>query len=319
MATQTYTDGVSLTAAAEFNLFDSAAYAVLSSVSGTNTITATGPANYTYAATRPAIFFVPANTNTAATTINITPSGGAALGARNIFWNGAACVGGELRQNVPAALIDDGTRFHIIANGFGAPFLDTYAIVEGSADSTKKVRFEVDGLTTATTRVITPPDKNINLGITLGTSTSASGTAVDFTSIPSGVSRITIMLFAVSTNGTSRVIVQLGDGGGVETAGYSQRSHKLTAGTIDDATTAFGIYNAPGATDAMYGQIILNRVTSSHDWVMSSTIINITATTDTNIGGGHKQTSAELDRVRITMANGTDTFDAGTINISYEF
>jgi len=45
----------------------------------------------------------------------------------------------------------------------GAPFTDTTSIVEGSADATKEIRFEVDGLTTGTIRVITPPDKDITL------------------------------------------------------------------------------------------------------------------------------------------------------------
>jgi hypothetical protein len=34
--------------------------------------------------------------------------------------------------------------------------------------------------------------------------------------------------------------------------------------------------------------------------------------------GGGKSLSATLDRVRITTVNGTDTFDAGSINILYE-
>jgi hypothetical protein len=33
---------------------------------------------------------------------------------------------------------------------------------------------------------------------------------------------------------------------------------------------------------------------------------------------GAKPLSATLDRVRITTVNGTDTFDAGSINILYE-
>jgi len=37
-----------------------------------------------------------------------------------------------------------------------------------------------------------------------------------------------------------------------------------------------------------------------------------------SIGIGRKQVSATLDRVRITTVNGTDTFDAGSINIFYE-
>lgn len=45
----------------------------------------------------------------------------------------------------------------------GLPVADTTAIIKGSADGTKLVRFEADGLTTGTTRVMTVPDKNITL------------------------------------------------------------------------------------------------------------------------------------------------------------
>jgi len=41
---------------------------------------------------------------------------------------------------------------------------DAYAIVSGSADKTKKVRFEVDGIATGTTRVLTIPDGDFTLG-----------------------------------------------------------------------------------------------------------------------------------------------------------
>lgn len=43
---------------------------------------------------------------------------------------------------------------------------DTYPIVSGSSDKTKKLRFEVDGLTTATTRVATWPDKDGTVAMT---------------------------------------------------------------------------------------------------------------------------------------------------------
>jgi hypothetical protein len=36
------------------------------------------------------------------------------------------------------------------------------------------------------------------------------------------------------------------------------------------------------------------------------------------IGGGSVTLSGTLDRVRITTVGGTDTFDAGSINIMYE-
>lgn len=42
---------------------------------------------------------------------------------------------------------------------------DAYPIVSGSSDKTKKLRFEVDGLTTNTTRVITMPDADVFLAL----------------------------------------------------------------------------------------------------------------------------------------------------------
>lgn len=113
MTTTTHTDGVSLTAAAWFNDVDTAAYAALTSVSGTNTITATGPANYALASRMP-LWFIPANTNTGATTLNVTPSGSSAAGAKNVFFGGAACVGGEIVAGVPCGVIYDGTQYNLL-------------------------------------------------------------------------------------------------------------------------------------------------------------------------------------------------------------
>ena len=44
-----------------------------------------------------------------------------------------------------------------------APFIDSTALIRGSSDSTKLLRVEVDGFTTATTRVLTPPDADLTL------------------------------------------------------------------------------------------------------------------------------------------------------------
>lgn len=131
----------------------------LTSVAGTNTITATSTEVISAYVAGQKFQFLPANTNTGATTINID-----GVGAKNVFWNGIAMVGGELRQNIAVGIIYDGTQFQVISNGFNAPFLDTHPIVEGSADSTKKARIEVDGQTTALTRVMTTQDQNFTLG-----------------------------------------------------------------------------------------------------------------------------------------------------------
>jgi hypothetical protein len=162
--TTAFIDGVTLSQASWANDVDTVTYNILGAVSGQNTITGTGPTNYSYSATNGPLKFTPVSTNTVSTTLNVSPVGGAALGAKNVLWNNAACAGGELRAGIPCMVLYDGSAFHIVGNGFNAPFLDTHAIVEGSADSTKKVRIEADGITTGTTRVLTVRDADFDLG-----------------------------------------------------------------------------------------------------------------------------------------------------------
>lgn len=173
---------------------------------------------------------------------------------------------------------------------------------------------EVNAMTSTTTAV--SPNHN---KVVLGTSTSASGTSVDFTGIPSGVRSIVISLVGVSTNGTSNVICQIGDSGGVENSGYLGTASAVATGTTSATafTAAFGVNQSVATASVMHGQIILTIVDSSaFTWTSSSTI-GLSNTAVTHHGAGSKSLSAELDRVRLTMANGTDAFDAGTINIAY--
>jgi hypothetical protein len=54
-------------------------------------------------------------------------------------------------------------RAYILPTSGPIPFVDSQPVIVGSADKTKKVRFEVDGLTTATTRVLTVQDSDDTL------------------------------------------------------------------------------------------------------------------------------------------------------------
>jgi len=61
------------------------------------------------------------------------------------------------------------------SGGGSLPVVDTTSIVEGSADATKEVRLEVDGLTTSTVRVWTAPDADITVaGIDLAQTWTAA-------------------------------------------------------------------------------------------------------------------------------------------------
>jgi hypothetical protein len=148
---------------------------------------------------------------------------------------------------------------------------------------------------------------------------STSGTSIDFTSIPSWVKRITVMFDGVSTSGTSAISIQLGDAGGVENTGYVSTGQNVTTTgvTATAPTTVFALMQAAGAAVAYSGVAYLSLLNSStNTWVMTSGLTG--GGSSANSGYGSKSLSATLDRVRITAANGTDTFDAGTINILYE-
>jgi hypothetical protein len=156
------------------------------------------------------------------------------------------------------------------------------------------------------------------LGITSGTAVaSTSGTSIDFNSIPSWVKRLTVMFNEVSTSGTSIVQIQIGDGS-VNTTGYSASATLLAVSTMatGTATTGFITSQASNSASALRGSIVLNLV-GSNIWV-SNGVLAAPANTWAMVSAGNKTLSGTLDRVRITTVNGTDTFDAGSINIMYE-
>jgi hypothetical protein len=155
--------------------------------------------------------------------------------------------------------------------------------------------------------------------IKLGTAVTASGTSVDFTGIPAGVKFISINFSGLSTNGTSQPIIQLGDSGGIETSGYLGASSGMGAGvTTNNFTTGFALGADTIASAVRQGSVFLELIDSTNNtWVASGTNSR-SDVARTDLTGGSKSTSAILDRVRITTVNGTDTFDAGTINIQYQ-
>jgi hypothetical protein len=159
-------------------------------------------------------------------------------------------------------------------------------------------------------------------GLTLGTAVaSTSGTFIDFTGVPSWAKRVTVMFNEVSTNGTSPIIVQLGDSGGVETTGYlSMVGARDPSGGVLGALTStagFATQYIGAATSVFNGTLQLSNLTSN-TWVGSGVGNNNTTTAYVYFYSGSKTLSATLDRVRITMSNGTDTFDAGLINVMWE-
>jgi hypothetical protein len=167
------------------------------------------------------------------------------------------------------------------------------------------------------TGVITYATAQPRLVISTAVATT-SGTSIDFTSIPSWVKRITVVFTSVSTSGTSPVQIQIGDSGGVETTGYTGTHVSIVAtNTLNIVSyTSGAVLIGNLAASVRSGSMTITNI-DGNQWQFSS----INTNDDSSfLGflGSTKTLSATLDRVRLTTVNGTDTFDAGLVNIIYE-
>ena len=151
---------------------------------------------------------------------------------------------------------------------------------------------------------------------------STSGTVIDFTGLPAWVTRITGMLVGVSSSGTSIMMVQLRGSGAFETSGYSGSTMSInTTPTviISSHSTGFHLQGNNGATLVIHGTFTLTlEDASDNTWAFSVCCgRSDVSTASGGFGGGTKAINGALTQIRITMVNGTDTFDAGAINLRY--
>ena len=180
---------------------------------------------------------------------------------------------------------------------------------------------------TLTNKTLTSP--TIGGTLVMGASVITSGTAqtappatpqyFDFTSIPSWVKRITVMLSGVSTSGTSNLQIQLGYGGTPTyvSSGYASACSYISGSALQSTSVTSGLIfsNNVTAADSRSGNIVISNI-SSNVWTASGVV---STGQQTNHSAGTSPTlSGTLTAVRITTVNGTDTFDTGSINILYE-
>jgi hypothetical protein len=149
---------------------------------------------------------------------------------------------------------------------------------------------------------------------------STSGTSIDFTGLPDWVKRITVMFQGVSTSGTSVVTMLLGTGSTTyATSGYLGTmfaSIGTSSNAVSNFTTAITTSDSGAATWVRHGLYVFTNITGN-SWTFTGSLAN-SDTSRTNFTSGSVSLGSALTAVRITTVNGTDTFDAGTINILYE-
>jgi hypothetical protein len=149
--------------------------------------------------------------------------------------------------------------------------------------------------------------------IRIGTSiASTAGTAIDFTGIPAFVRRVTIFFNRVSLNNSAQFLLQLGTSGGLVTTGYVSGSW---SGSPSTGSTGMVVRSRDAATEH-YGKITFEHM-GGNFWVSTHTLTGLPSG-DPFVGGGVVTLPDALDRIRITTTTGTDTFDTGSINITWE-
>jgi hypothetical protein len=151
---------------------------------------------------------------------------------------------------------------------------------------------------------------NANAGrMVLDVAKPATGTAVEFLNVPAWAKKITVACNAISTNGSSNPILQLGTSAGFNTNGYT--------------AYAGGVVFSPGGIGVGYGTApasTANSVTTfvhmgGNLWIGTT---HIFYTGGASNGGGIVQLSGVLDRLRLQAYNGTDQLDGGSVNVLYE-
>jgi hypothetical protein len=150
---------------------------------------------------------------------------------------------------------------------------------------------------------------------------STSGTSVTFTGIPSGVRRITFMLNGVSGSGTSIFIIQLGTSGGFITSGYTGAAQYGSSASYTSSANAIGAYlQGVNAAAALWSGIstITLLDSSTNTWCFSGVVGESSSSAPINNHGWSVALSGVLTQLRLTTVNGTDTFDAGKVNVLYE-
>lgn len=146
--------------------------------------------------------------------------------------------------------------------------------------------------------------------MTLSAAQNASGTAVDFTGIPSWVKRIDVGISGVSLSGNNRLIVQIGDSGGIETSGYDSTCWR-SGGAFDNRSDGFPVQVGSNG-DEMKG--ILTILKGDGNMWEYQHVVAIPGT-GVSIGGGDKTLSDVLTQLRV-RPHGTDSFDAGKITVT---
>lgn len=231
--------------------------------------------------------------------LTVAPSGGSTIGV--------------IKDGSGGTLFCDGTSFYLRRNTFSRGTAGSLAYGDSNGDQTL-LAVGSSGQFLSVNETGDAPEWVDKPGITAHPSnpTTATGTTLNFGSIPSGVNRVIVVFDGISADGNDRALVRFGDSGGVETTGYSG-IHFSNAFNSNSPTDGF-ILELSGASRTNTGQWEFTRM-NGNKWVGTSvqTVVGDSAIATS----ASKTLSGELTQVEIVLT-GSNSFDAGTVSVLYQ-
>ena len=159
---------------------------------------------------------------------------------------------------------------------------------------------------------------------------AASGTAVEFLNIPQGIKKLWVHLYALSTNGASPLMLQVGDSiAGWSGVGYASTSlggnNGAFVGSQVNVANGFCITSTNAAAITYHGMISLVLAggavpSGAHVWVSQGTLNSEVTAYQVYVSSGSKilTTGSYINQLRLLAVNGTDSLDNGQVGIAYE-
>jgi hypothetical protein len=130
-----------------------------------------------------------------------------------------------------------GVTTQAVSGGSTLPVADTTALVAGSADATRLLRFEVDGFTAGVTRVLTPPDQDGTLAVLERANTFTKGPQ---TIVIDAIGNKGLIIKAFT--GQTGNLAECQDATGAVKANVSATGAGWFSGTFAESVTASGVY-----------------------------------------------------------------------------
>lgn len=261
-------------------------------------------------ATAPPLYFKDSGTDTGIFSPGTDQFGIATAGVERVEFGTSEVVFNDGGADIDFRIEGD-TKANLFKVDAGADKVIIDGITQPSADGTDRQVIATNG-----SGVLSFASR---ASIVRGTSVaSTSGVSIAFTSLPTWVRKLTMILNGVSTNGTADILLRLSTGGVFASSGYVSNMQVLQGGASSSGVNnSVGFVISQGSTSVITTGTYQFINNDGNGWIGTGVFAYEHAVVGA-FGAGRVTLGGTLDGIQIVTANGSDTFDAGSVNIIYE-